>query len=955
MLIFASVAYGLGNVSIIQVNMTHSQTGLLNGLYFATVSIIDHSSNLTIWSDDQTLEFVDGFTEIKLGPIDNLSMIESTPRVILEIDGSILEFPIYPSLFSVHSESANQLSDPEALYHVDGSVGFGTMQPTEKLTINGNIKFLNDSNSIYFSNGQFLNGPLLNQTLESITSLTNDIDKIQFDFNRSTSTIDALVVSVNAIESMVGLTNIGIDSAINQSILTIDADGTFSPLDTFHVQDGHHYILRSQDQHIHPTRLGSDFMVNDHELFLGSIDRLSLNESVLGPTNHNTGELRFSNGSYFALKNNEWHDILDNSHIKLSATPLSQIQPNVTNGAIAFDGSSYYIWKNNTWETLNSNNFSDISESSAGIEFIMLDSSGAVVKVPISTTSALSISDAGLTINDQYLSDGQLMIWSNHQLKSVPLGEGLGFDEGSLVLADPLVISDQFIGIGVSPTQTLDVNGAIRLRTHSLQSLSNVSAGTLVFDGSFFKGFDGTDWHILSSTSESSNIDSSIWTYTNHHLLASPAGFVGVKVDNPQSTLDIGGNLRVRTLSNDQSLSSFLVANSDGDIHARSLELSDLMLNTDSDLIQLNGSVLELSSMGASENDFLMHDNGTWKPMALLTDHTVSFKDRHLSLSTLNVSARDSLIFKDGAWRFDQLTMDDILPTVDQNNGTVLMVNDNAWSYKPLIDNSRELFLSSDGMVLSSQNASIGDYLAWDGSSWVPSKNTGVTSSHSFSASNGIDFDGQHFKLASNLSWENNTFTIGALNNYTQLRVNRMSSSLNSPLNIQSSYGETLLNINSDGELSVGLNGVHSGYSIASEGFNYFRHLISHKQMSVGTTNIGPREFGPTLLVQKPTLTVQSVPFDNAAATRSIVEVLSINAEPRLEIQEGGHVGISTGQPKATLDINGYTRLKKYTSEPIACDLDHDGSIALNSQYKLCVCNGSSWVESNDGVSPCNW
>ena len=104
-------------------------------------------------------------------------MIESTPRVILEIDGSILEFPIYPSLFSVHSESANQLGDPEALYHVDGSVGFGTMQPTEKLTINGNIKFLNDSNSIYFSNGQFLNGPLLNQTLESITSLTNDIDK----------------------------------------------------------------------------------------------------------------------------------------------------------------------------------------------------------------------------------------------------------------------------------------------------------------------------------------------------------------------------------------------------------------------------------------------------------------------------------------------------------------------------------------------------------------------------------------------------------------------------------------------------------------------------------------------------------------------------------------------------------------------------------------------------------
>ena len=139
------------------------------------------------------------------------------------------------------------------------------------------------------------------------------------------------------------------------------------------------------------------------------------------------------------------------------------------------------------------------------------------------------------------------------------------------------------------------------------------------------------------------------------------------------------------------------------------------------------------------------------------------------------------------------------------------------------------------------------------------------------------------------------------------------------------------------------------------EGFNYFRHLISHKQMSVGTTNIGPREFGPTLLVQKPTLTVQSVPFDNAAATRSIVEVLSINAEPRLEIQEGGHVGISTGPAKGHIGHQWVYSFKKYTSEPLACDLDHDGSIALNSQYKLCVCNGSSWVESNDGVSPCNW
>ena len=123
--------------------------------------------------------------------------------------------------------------------------------------------------------------------------------------------------------------------------------------------------------------------------------------------------------------------------------------------------------------------------------------------------------------------------------------------------------------------------------------------------------------------------------------------------------------------------------------------------------------------------------------------------------------------------------------------------------------------------------------------------------------------------------------------------------------------------------------------------------LVTNK-LAVGTTNIGAAEFGPTLLVH-------SVAYDNASPTRSVLEVLSIDGQPRLEVQEGGQVGIATGQPKATLDINGYARLKKYSSEPLSCDLEHDGSIALNSNYKICVCNGSSWVESNDGTSSCSW
>ena len=62
-------------------------------------------------------------------------------------------------------------------------------------------------------------------------------------------------------------------------------------------------------------------------------------------------------------------------------------------------------------------------------------------------------------------------------------------------------------------------------------------------------------------------------------------------------------------------------------------------------------------------------------------------------------------------------------------------------------------------------------------------------------------------------------FTIGSTNS-AAFKVNRLSSSLTAPLNLTDSNEGTLLNVNSLGQLSIGYNGVHSGYSIASNGFN---------------------------------------------------------------------------------------------------------------------------------------
>lgn len=67
-----------------------------------------------------------------------------------------------------------------------------------------------------------------------------------------------------------------------------------------------------------------------------------------------------------------------------------------------------------------------------------------------------------------------------------------------------------------------------------------------------------------------------------------------------------------------------------------------------------------------------------------------------------------------------------------------------------------------------------------------------------------------------------------------------------------------------------------------------------------------------------------------------------------------GRVGIGTINPFATLDVNGYIKLRKNASAPIACSVSYDGSIALTSARRMCVCDGTSWTEVNSATA-CTW
>jgi len=56
------------------------------------------------------------------------------------------------------------------------------------------------------------------------------------------------------------------------------------------------------------------------------------------------------------------------------------------------------------------------------------------------------------------------------------------------------------------------------------------------------------------------------------------------------------------------------------------------------------------------------------------------------------------------------------------------------------------------------------------------------------------------------------------------------------------------------------------------------------------------------------------------------------------------------------VSVSGLLRVGQYSSAPATCDATHDGAIALTSGYRLCVCkNGTGWVYTSDGTTPCSW
>jgi len=78
-----------------------------------------------------------------------------------------------------------------------------------------------------------------------------------------------------------------------------------------------------------------------------------------------------------------------------------------------------------------------------------------------------------------------------------------------------------------------------------------------------------------------------------------------------------------------------------------------------------------------------------------------------------------------------------------------------------------------------------------------------------------------------------------------------------------------------------------------------------------------------------------------------------------VRIDEAQQVGVNTNTAAiaATLDVNGYAKLKTNSSAPVACSATYRGSIAYTggtTQY-LCFCDGSAWQQVHSPATACTW
>jgi predicted nucleic acid-binding Zn-ribbon protein len=955
-----------------QITLTDSSKGLLDGVYTSRVSIIDHVTRAEYWKENQTLVFENGFTEIILGPLDNLPTI-SKPYVSLRIENSYFEFPIVPSLYSIHSKTADQLSDNNALYINNGKVGIGTTTPTEKLSINGSIKLLNKDYHLIFNDGSYIsqdnyasilaNSALVPSIKTALDALISDVSLLNTDNgnvgnSNVLSQLNSMILTVstnvthqndqiNSLESnMTTLTSTV--SGINNSIDSYDNIASSLQQHTTSINSllDSQSTLDSQQSFIQTniSTLFSDFSTLDNSVSTNVTDIKSLKSTVLGITE--------SIDAYDSISSIlEQHTITMNTLKNHYLSLVPQLSTIDTDLAIASSNLS-------TLETRSSTNVLDITalkSTVAGIassidtyDNIMSTLGHHSTTINANQSSIASLSSTldyhATTINANQSSISSLSSTLEHHATTIDHhATTINANQSSMAsFSSTLEHHATTINANQSSiaslSSTLDYHATtINANQSSISSLSSTldyhatTINQLTTDIAFkLNATTFDDWKSLD-THAFNTVDLSTIKLIPQSLPSMPdtgtiifsdsefKGFDGLKwvtlsLEPTLNTISEPGTYWTSTdttLTTQHKLGIGVVA-PQAELDVEGLVRFKLSIQQDltNILVQDSNGFIYYKTISAA--DFIINTN----------DSHVILTDGVLQLATMNASTGDILTWNGNSWIPSENTTP--IPPTPYTGSNGIVINDHSIS-------------------ITANGAETGDVLTWNGSSWIPSENTSSATPLSYTASNGIDINGNHISLSDNMIFTGQSF-----------KINNITSTVATPLSIKDNNQEKLT-ISSDGRLTIGLDQTMMSqpyYSIASGGFNYFEHIFTQGMVSIGTTEFGIPKEGPTLLIKS------TNPPENSVPTRSVMEVLSPDADTLLMVQDRGYVGIGTATPNATLDINGVARLKKYSSQPdVGCSLASDGAIALTSRYTLCVCKGEilDWVETSDGSTSCTW
>lgn len=148
----------------------------------------------------------------------------------------------------------------------------------------------------------------------------------------------------------------------------------------------------------------------------------------------------------------------------------------------------------------------------------------------------------------------------------------------------------------------------------------------------------------------------------------------------------------------------------------------------------------------------------------------------------------------------------------------------------------------------------------------------------------------------------------------------------------------------------IGVNAAANGTNAAVVGVNYGG--------SSGPGVVGSSTSGASGLFQSagaantaPTLVTERY----STSTADLFQAQNASGVSLVKITDTGNVGIGTTGPQATLDVNGYARLKLNSSQPVVCSSTNQGAIALNHLAQMCACNGSSWIFADSTGAACSW